>query len=150
MTAAAMMSFFIVFLPAADRSRAIVSPFRYPPGAGISHVRNGDKSAACVTAMRSGKARSLSFSPCGRRWLREAKTDEEYPSAGTEHAETEGRVLRIERETAIVAANENMRKRETLSMTKGSRLATAALIAMAALAPLAPGANAAQCGNGPG
>jgi membrane-bound lytic murein transglycosylase B len=35
-------------------------------------------------------------------------------------------------------------------MTKGSRLATATLIALAALTALAPYAKAAQCGNGPG
>ena len=35
-------------------------------------------------------------------------------------------------------------------MTKGSRLATATLIALATLASLAPHAKAAQCGNGPG
>jgi membrane-bound lytic murein transglycosylase B len=35
-------------------------------------------------------------------------------------------------------------------MTKGSKLATAVLIALAALTALAPHAKAAQCGNGPG
>ena len=56
---------------------------------------------------------------------------------------------RLNPKNAISSPN-SVDEQEHLLITTGSRLVTATFLALATLSSLSPGANAAQCGNGPG